>query len=148
MLSDLHFCDEDWEDETHCKPQVVYVEEFVFIQWYRVGFLLDCPTRQIWEDSGRILKFSGQRALVMGLRWRDHTNHFGAVYAPVQSERQLRQQFFSDLSALLGPLPRNHLLLGGDWNGHLGRDSAPFGLHNQPQQADMMYFCSWSSMHS
>ena len=134
MLSDLHTCAEDWQDETTCKPQVVYIEEFVFIQWHRVGFLLDSPTRQTWETSGRIYKHLGQRAFIIGLKWREHTYHFGAVYAPVQSERHLRRQFFADLTTLIRPLPRNHLLLGGDWNGHLGQDAGPHGLH-QPTTA-------------
>ena len=59
---------------------------------------MDSPTRQIRETSGRIIKPSGQRSLISGLRWRDHLYHFGTVYAPVQSERHLRRKFFSERS--------------------------------------------------
>ena len=57
-----------------------------------------------------------------------HSYNFGAVYAPVQSERALRREFLVDLGTILRKLPRQHLLITDDWNGHLGKDSAHCGL--------------------
>ena len=128
MLADLHFCAEDWEGENFSRPQVVYVEEFVLIQWYRVGFLLDCTLREKWEAAGRPLQHYGQRTLFIQLQVGGSTYHFGSVYAPVQSERLMRRHFFEELSEALRDRPRKHVLIGGDWNGHVGNDTVQHGL--------------------
>lgn len=121
MLTDLHMCPEDWQGQD-VKPQVIYLEEYVLIQWFRVGFLLDTPARQQWESLGRPHITSGERALSISLKFGQHTYHFCPVYAPVQSERALRTQFFQDLTVLCRKLPAMKTILGGDWNGHLGQD--------------------------
>ena len=147
MLTDLHFCEDDWQSNGYDTPQVVYLEEYALVQWFRVGFLLDCPTRQRWEDSGRLFHTEGQRSLFLGFQMQSHTYHFGAVYAPVQSEKALRREFFAELGTVLHRLPRQHLLIGGDWNGHLGRDSAPYTVYTpQRRQVVMTCYCFLSFM--
>ena len=147
MLADLHFCEDDWQSNGHDTPQVVYLEEYALVQWFRVGFLLDCPTRQRWEDSGRLFHTEGQTSLFLGFQMQSHTYHFGAVYAPVQSEKALRREFFAELGTVLHRLPRQHLLIGGDWNGHLGRDSAPYTVYTpQRRQVVMTCYCFLSFM--
>lgn len=51
-LSDLHFCDEDWCDDTRTL-QLIFMEEFVFVQWYRVGFFARTKVKN-FMDAARL----------------------------------------------------------------------------------------------
>ena len=128
MLSELHFCEEDWRDPETCRPQVVYIEEFALIQWYKVGFLVDCPTRKAWEDGGRKFQTASPRIFGIRVSMNQELYTWVAIYAPVQSERAERKTFFDQLDGFLRAVPHERLGIGGDWNGHMGNDTTQRGL--------------------
>ena len=128
MLSELHFCTEDWEETATCKPQVIYIEEFALIQWHRVGFLIDCHTRQQWELQGRPFHTSGPRIFSIQVEECGVPFTFVSIYAPVQTERVERETFFGQLDHLIQRVDHQRLTIGGDWNGHMGRDTVAKGL--------------------
>ena len=128
MLFELHFCTEDWQDPEP-KAQVVYLEEFVLVQWYRVGILLNTVFRTLWEQGGQQLQPQGERLLQMTVRFHSATYTLISGYAPVQSETGARRHFFDSLSALLDSGSQDRLLIGGDWNGHIGSDSLGHGMN-------------------
>ena len=97
MLSELHFCEEDWRDPETCRPQVVYIEEFALLQWYKMGFLLDGPTRKAWEDGGRKFQTASPRIFGIQVSMNQELYTWVAIYAPVQSERAERKTFFDQL---------------------------------------------------
>ena len=127
MLSELHFCEEDWRDTDNFRPQVVFIEEFALIQWYKVGFLLDCPTRMNWETLGRKFVTCGPRILSLITNHQDMEYHWISVYASIQSEQTERREFFGKLTGLINTLPHERLCIGGDWNSHMGSDTVQRG---------------------
>ena len=114
MLSELHFCEEDWRDPETCRPQVLYIEEFALIQWYKVGFLVDCPTRKAWEDGGRKFQTASPRIFGIQVSMNQELYTWVAIYAPVQSERAERKTFFDQLDGFLRAVPHERLGIGGD----------------------------------
>lgn len=128
MLSELHFCEEDRRYPEDCRPQVVCIEEFALLQWCKVGFLLDCPTRMRWEEGGRKFQTASNRIFGIQLSNDQELYTWVSIYAPVQSERAERKTFFDQLDGYLKTVPHERLCIGGDWNGHMGNDTVQHGL--------------------
>lgn len=128
MLSELHFCEEDRRYPEDCRPQVVYIEEFALLQWCKVSFLLNCPTRMRWEEGGRQFQTASDRIFGIQLSNDQELYTWVSIYAPVQSERAERKTFFDQLDGYLKTVPHERLCIGGDWNGHMGNDTVQHGL--------------------
>ena len=115
-------------------PTVLKTEEFTLVMTDTVGISLDTSSLRAWKAASSMCRPDGaltvlweERCMAIPLLVDDH--HWlwiVAVYIPTGGYSTYRSQVYSglnDLRHLCQSLHQGSEMIGGDWNGHVGRDT-------------------------
>lgn len=109
--------------------QMVFIEEFLFLQYGRVGFLLPFHMRELWLSQGARWYASCPHLSSLFFTIFDQPYAITSVYIPSGHTALQRTHRAEVYQQALDHYRRNsHLhpgilqLWGGDWNAHVGRD--------------------------
>lgn len=139
FLSDLHFVEPSL--------QVIYVEEFCFVMFGRVGIVLRAALARLWESHGRqVHTVDSDRLLQIRFPMHCQQMAFTAVYTPAtQSASEKREHYAAAHRLRMQSYdPELIEIRGGDFNAHISANEAEPQTIGGPWYCLCQHDCWWA----